>query len=127
MKLALLIFIVVTALGVGLVYLWRPAPIAAVFGAQRPWRRLGAAICVVMAAMFVLGVAYLDEYRTPRLGLVYWGLIGIMALWLGLLALKDLRYTYRQIERRRAGGAPQSDAAGAAPDRKGSKDEESGR
>ena len=87
---------------IGWLYLWKPVPVCSSMGSSRPWRRLGAAICVVTAVMFVAGISLLDERSSPRLGLIYWGVISIMVLWVCLLAMKDMRYTYRVITQRRA-------------------------
>jgi len=102
MKLVILVVIVCVGLLVTWLYLWKPVPIPAALGGPRPWRRLGAAICLVMAVMFVVGVEFLDEYRTPRVGLAYWCVILMLALWVCLLAWKDMRYTRRILAQRRA-------------------------
>jgi hypothetical protein len=65
--------------------------------AGRPWRRLGAAICVVVAVMFVLGIYLLDGKPPPRVFLAYWILVLVLVFWLCGLAFKDLMHTRRLI------------------------------
>ncbi len=101
MKILLLILIIAIGLAVGWLYLFRPTPVNGDLGGARPWRRLGAAICVVTAVMFVAGVALLDEFQTPRIGVMYWSIILFLVFWLCLLAIRDAHYTYSILARRR--------------------------
>jgi amino acid permease len=66
-------------------------------GGFRPWRRLGAAICLVLAAMFVCGV-YLMDARTPsRVFAAYWLVMLVLVVWLCALAVKDVLHTRRML------------------------------
>lgn len=61
----------------------------------RPWRPLGAAICGLATVMFILGVCLLDEKR-GRVGfMLFWFVELALALWLCVLAYKDIRHTRR--------------------------------
>ena len=126
MKLLLTALIVVTGLAFGWVYLGRPwiarsragptSTPSRVIGGQRPWRRLGAAICFVVSIMFALGVLLVDIPDHPRSYAAYWAVIMLLVLWLCGLAIKDLRHTRDVVARWRAGkgtldGAP----AGSKP------------
>ena len=71
-------------------------------GGERPWRRLGAAICVVVAVMFVLGIYLLDGKPPPRVFLAYWILVLVLVFWLCGLALKDIMHTRRLLSARMA-------------------------
>ncbi len=71
-------------------------------GGGRPWRRLGAAICVVVAVMFVLGIYLLDGKPPPRVFLAYWILVLVLVFWLCGLALKDIMHTRRSLSARMA-------------------------
>ena len=62
---------------------------------DRPWRSVGAAICVVVAIMFVVGVAAVDIPQRPRAYAAYWLVILVLLLWLCCLAIKDVLYTRR--------------------------------
>lgn len=64
-------------------------------GNDRPWRILGAGICVVVAVMFVVGVAAVDIPQRPRAYAAYWLVILFLLLWLCCLAIKDVLYTRR--------------------------------
>lgn len=74
-----------------------------VIGGERPWRKLGLAICVVVAVMFVAGMMWLDEHRSVRSFAWYWIIILVLLLWLCGLAAYDLWYTRSVIARWRAG------------------------
>ena len=71
-------------------------------GEGRPWRRLGAAICVVVAVMFVLGIYLLDGKPPPRIFLAYWILVLVLVFWLCGLALKDILHTRRLLSAKTA-------------------------
>lgn len=68
---------------------------------HRPWRRLGAAICLLLAIMFVLGIHLLDAETGPRAYVTYWVIMLLLALWLCVLAVRDLLHTRRAIARLR--------------------------
>ena len=71
-------------------------------GGARPRRRLGAAICFVLSIMFVLGAHLVDVPDHPRVYAAYWVVMLVLLLWLCMLALKDVRYTRRVLNNRRA-------------------------
>lgn len=91
--------IVVLTLGAGVAIGYLRGPFADVDPASRaggrPWRKLGAAICVVVAVMFVAGVYLLDGKPPRHIFLAYWILILVLVMWLCGLALKDLLHTRR--------------------------------
>ena len=66
---------------------------ARMLAGARPWRKLGGAICLVMAVMFVLGVYVVDVPDRPRVYAAYWTVMMGLALWLCALAIKDVRHT----------------------------------
>lgn len=68
---------------------------------DRPWRKLGTAICGVLAMMYVLGVTCLDSRRTPELYLLYWFVMLMLIVWLLVLAFKDVRFTRRLVQEHR--------------------------
>lgn len=72
-------------------------------GGERPWRKLGLAVCGVVGVMFVAGLVWLDEHRSARSFAWYWIIILVLLLWLCGLAAYDLWYTRRVIARWRAG------------------------
>lgn len=69
---------------------------------ERPWRRIGAAICLLVSVMFVVGVYTVDTPDHPRVYAAFWAVIMGLVLWLCGLAIKDLRYTNRKIAEWRA-------------------------
>ncbi len=64
---------------------------------SKPWRPLGAAIGGLIAVMFVLGIYVVDIPDHPRTYAAYWAVMLLLQFWLCLLALKDVRYTRRQL------------------------------
>jgi len=72
-------------------------------GGDRPWRRLGAAICLVLAVMFVLGVYVLNDTGSLRGFAAYWLVMLVLVVWLCMLAIKDILYTRRVVAGWRAG------------------------
>jgi len=103
LKLLLSIFILTTGVACAWFYLRRPPmPDNSPWGANwthRPWRRVGAAICLVVAVMFVLGVYLVDEPQHPRTYAAFWLVMMVLVVWLCGLALKDVLYTRQLIER----------------------------
>ena len=101
--------ILATGLGCAWLYLRRPSRAGGAghqaLGGERPWRRVGAGICLVMAIMFVLGAHLVDIPARWRPYAVYWIVMLVLLLWLCALALKDLRYTRRVLAQRRANRA----------------------
>jgi len=63
----------------------------------RPWRRLGAAICVVLAIMFVAGITLIDRPARPGMFIAFWLLILGLICWLCVLAIKDLLHTRKMV------------------------------
>ena len=94
----------------GLVYAWlylrKPKPPADARGGpirdDRPWRRVGAAICLLVSVMFVLGVYLVDIPDHPRTYAAFWAVLMGLVVWLCFLGLRDLRHTREIIRRRRA-------------------------
>jgi hypothetical protein len=67
---------------------------------DRPWRRVGLVICIVLAVMFLVGDYVFDvatAVQRPIAFTMYWlvmmGLVG----WLCFLAVRDVAYTRRMI------------------------------
>lgn len=95
--------VVVLAMGVtcAVVYLRKPSvdpkSRAGHIIGNRPWRRLGGGICLLLSIMFVLGLHFLDGSRSPGAFIAYWLLILVLVMWLCGLAFKDLLYTRRMI------------------------------
>lgn len=69
---------------------------------QRPWRRIGGAICLLLAIMFPVGAFVVDIPDHPRAYAAYWVLIMALVLWLGVLAIKDVLYTREMMKRLRS-------------------------
>jgi drug/metabolite transporter (DMT)-like permease len=63
----------------------------------RPWRRLGAAICVLLAIMFVAGITLIDRPARPGLFIAFWLLILGLICWLCVLAIKDVLHTRKMV------------------------------
>ena len=109
LKLLFSIAILVAGAALGWFYLRKPSiptdARAQLLGGRRPWRRLGGAICLLLAVMFVLGVYVVDVPDNPRVYLAYWTVMMGLVLWLCALATKDILYTRRIITRRREGKA----------------------
>ncbi len=66
---------------------------------DRPWRRIGAAISVVLAVMFVAGVYVVDIPDRPTPYAIYWLIMLGLVVWLCVLALKDAIHTRRTYSR----------------------------
>lgn len=69
---------------------------------ERPWRRLGAGIAVVMAVMFVAGVYVVDIPDKPLPYAIYWIIMLALVVWMCLLAVQDALHTRRTLRRWRA-------------------------
>lgn len=69
---------------------------------NRPWRRVGAAICLVLAIMFVLGVYLVDIPQRPWAYAAFWLVMVVLVIWLCILAAKDILYTRQVIAKWRA-------------------------
>ncbi|MCO6439088.1 MAG: hypothetical protein J5J06_18500 [Phycisphaerae bacterium] len=72
-------------------------------GGDRPWRRLGAGIMLVISVMFVVGIYVVDIPDRPRPYAAYWAVMLGMVLWLCVLAVRDVLYTRRVLDDYRAG------------------------
>ncbi|MHC5108784.1 MAG: hypothetical protein ACYTHJ_02765 [Planctomycetota bacterium] len=108
MKSLLSIIVLVTGVSIAWKYLrFRPDPNTrgsrtqpGVIGvSDRPWRRLGAAICLTTAVMFVLGIYLINPERNPAAVATYWLVILLLVVWLCLLAVKDMLHTRRELEK----------------------------
>lgn len=69
---------------------------------DRPWRRVGAAICLLVSVMFVLGVYLVDIPENPKTYATFWLIIMMLVLWACGLAVKDVWYTHRVVKNRRS-------------------------
>lgn len=106
LKLVLTISILTLGLAFAWFYLLRPGHLrndrlSAMFG-DRPWRRLGAGIAAVVAVMFAVGAYLVDIPDRPGPYAVYWIVLMGMVVWLGFLAVKDVRHTRRVVRKWRA-------------------------
>ncbi len=83
------------------VYMRKPSstddPVRLLVLGDRPWRRVGAAICVVLSVMFVLGINFPRPVENKIAFLVFWMLILFLLLWLCVLVIKDLLYTRKRL------------------------------
>jgi len=70
-------------------------------GCARPWRVVGATICLVLGLMFVIGVLLLDSRTAPGLYALYWSVMLVLVVWVALLAFKDVAFTLRFAKKRR--------------------------
>ena len=104
-KLLISIILLATAAILAWVYL-RKAPPAAdsryPFAGQRPWRKLGAAICLLISVMFVLGIYVVDIPDRPIPYATYWLIMLGLVIWLFVLAVRDIMYTRQLVRRWRA-------------------------
>lgn len=113
MKLLMSILILAGGVACAWFYLRKPAakpplrsvsedsPVKMIRG-NRPWRRVGAAICLVLAIMFVLGVYLVDIPQRPRAYAAFWLVMVVLVIWLCILAAKDILYTRQVIAKWRA-------------------------
>lgn len=68
---------------------------------DRPWRRVGAVLCLVVSLMFVAGLYLVDVYAFAAWYALYWLVLLFLVLWLCVLAVRDVLYTRHLIERQR--------------------------
>ncbi len=107
--LELAVSIVVLASGVGVAWIYLRGPKAqqdggpTAIGGYRPWRRLGAAICLLISITFVAGLYGLNRDTPPKVFYAYWLILALLLLWLCGLALKDMAYTRKVLAAYRAG------------------------
>lgn len=123
MELTISLIVVAFAVSIALLYLrQRPAKhVANRVGGDRPWRRLGAGICLLVGVMFAVGLARLNPHSGPRSFTWYWIVVLLLILWLCGLAIKDLLYTRTVLSRWRAGlinldGSPRTDQSNSDSD-----------
>lgn len=69
------------------------------FAGHRPWRKIGAAICLLISVMFVVGIYIVDKPQRPVPYAIYWIIMLCLVVWLFVLAVRDIMYT-RQLVRR---------------------------
>ena len=102
-KLLLSVAVLVTGFTCAWFYLRRPAIRPACpthpFAGERPWRRVGAAICLLLSVMFVVGVYAVDIPDRPVPYAVYWIIMLGLVVWLFALAVRDVMYTRELIQR----------------------------
>jgi hypothetical protein len=104
-KLLMSIAILTTAAGLAWIYLRRtPAPGSPryPFAGHRPWRKVGAAICLLISVMFVLGIYIVDIPDRPIPYAIYWIIMLGLVLWLFVLAIRDMMYTRALVHRWRS-------------------------
>ena len=101
-KLLMSIAVLITGAALAWVYL-RKAPDAVAtrypFAGHRPWRKVGATICLLISVMFVLGIYVVDIPDRPIPYALYWIIMLGLVVWLFVLAVRDIMYT-RQLVRR---------------------------
>lgn len=66
---------------------------------HRPWRKVGAGICLLMAVMFVLGIYVVDIPERPIPYALYWIIMLGLVIWLFVLAVRDFMYTRSLVRR----------------------------
>lgn len=71
-------------------------------GQDRPWRRLGAAICGFVGIVSFAGMLLLDWRSTPRLYMLFWVIVLLLVTWLCGLALTDILHTRNLLRIERA-------------------------
>ena len=72
---------------------------------------MGAAICLLLAVMFVIGVYAVDIPARPVPYAIYWIIILGLVVWLFALAVRDVMYTRQLVQRWRRDIADESDGA----------------
>lgn len=107
LKTAISVLILVVGLGCAWWSLNAPKRFAlaerSALGGNRPWRRLGAVLCVLLSIMFVVGAHAIDVPDRWRSYAAFWILMLILLLWLCGLALRDLWHTRRLLADHRSG------------------------
>lgn len=115
-KLITSIAIVTVGLGLAMIYLRRNAggaPSTHPLAGHRPWRKLGAGICLLVSVMYVIGIYVVDIPDRPVPYAIYWLILLGLLFWLFFLAIRDMMYTRKLMkvwrqdvrERRLAAGA----------------------
>lgn len=109
MSLLLPVVVLGIACVVSIVYLGRSMPESGTsvhsIGGYRPWRRVGAGLCLLIAVMYVVCVNRLDADASPKTFALYWITILILLVWLCVLAFKDIRHTRKTLAQWRSGSA----------------------
>lgn len=122
LKLAVSIAVLLVGLGCAWFYLREARPRADHAGplaGHRPWRKLGAAICLLVSVMFVLGVYLVDIPDHPRAYALFWTIILVLMLWLCALAFKDVKYTLRLLRAHRHAASDRATDRAPAPTPRG--------
>ncbi len=113
-KLLMSIAVLITGAALAWYYL-RKAPDAVAtryaFAGLRPWRKVGAALCLLISVMFVLGIYVVDIPDRPIPYALYRIIMLGLIVWLFVLAVRDIMYTRALVRRRRL---EISDSAAAA-------------
>jgi len=64
---------------------------------HRPWRKMGAALCLLIAVMFVLGIYVVDIPDRPVPYAMYWIIMLGLVVWLFVLAVHDIMHTRKLV------------------------------
>lgn len=64
---------------------------------ERPWRKIAALICVLLASMFLFGLYVLHPRTHPAVVIVYVGCMLLLVLSLFVIALRDLVHTRKTL------------------------------
>ncbi len=66
---------------------------------RRPWRPIGALLVVVVSLLTYGGLNLIDHRLHPAAYLALWGLVMLLTICLGVLAVIDVIYTRRLLRR----------------------------
>ncbi len=124
MKLTVCIILLAAGLACGWFYLVRPVQMRRAGlvppADERPWRRVGAGICILLGVMFPLGAYLLDDHPRPKVYASYWSVMMVLVLWLCALALRDVAHKRKVIRlRRRRSAAANSGVGSYCPESEG--------
>lgn len=107
LKLLYSVLLFATGLACGWFFLIRPTirrqPDGTALPDDRPWRRVGAGVCLVLGIVFPLGIYRQDSFRSPHVFLAFWAIIIVLVFWLFVLAMRDLAHTRHLLQSRRSG------------------------
>lgn len=104
-KLLISIMVLATAATLAWIYLRKAPPKESPrypFAGDRPWRKIGAALCLLISVMFVLGIYVVDIPDRPVPYAIYWLIMLGLVVWLFVLALRDIMYTRGLVRQWRA-------------------------